>query len=124
MFYDQAKITAQAGDGGDGAMHMRREKYVPRGGPDGGDGGRGGTVYLAGDTGMNTLLRFRDKRRFEAQSGGAGGGQKRHGRAGEDLTIAVPIGTVVRDAATGEQLADVTAPGERIMVARGGRGGL
>jgi GTP-binding protein len=114
----------RSGSGGNGSAHLRREKFVPRGGPDGGDGGRGGSVYLVGDAGMNTLLRFRDRRRFEAESGGAGGGQKRHGRAGQDLTIAVPVGTVVRDAASGEQLADVMAPGQPIMVARGGRGGL
>lgn len=124
MFYDQARISVKAGNGGDGAMHMRREKFVPRGGPDGGDGGRGGTVYVQGDTGLNTLLPFRFKRKFEGQSGGAGGGQQRHGKAGEDLTISVPVGTVIRDATTGEQLADVMAQGQRVMVARGGRGGL
>src|SRR5919202_3080798 len=121
---DYARIFVKSGHGGNGAVSFRREKYVPRGGPDGGDGGRGGSVYLVGDAGMNTLLRFRDKRRFEAESGGAGGGQKRHGQAGQDPTIARPVGTVVRDAATGEQLADVTATGQPIMVARGGRGGL
>ena len=124
MFYDQARISVRAGNGGDGAMHMRREKYVPRGGPDGGDGGRGGSVYVVGDSGLNTLLPFRFKRKFDAESGGAGGAQQRHGKAGTDLTVAVPVGTVIRDAETGEQLADVTAAGQRVMVARGGRGGL
>jgi len=124
MFTDQARITVAAGKGGDGAVHMRREKYVPRGGPDGGDGGRGGSVYVAADPGLNTLLPFRFKRRFEAEPGRPGGRAKRHGAAGEDLVIRVPPGTVVRDAATGEVLADVVAPGEPVMVARGGRGGL
>ena len=124
MFYDEASITVRAGNGGNGAMHMRREKYVPRGGPDGGDGGRGGSVYVVADPGLNTLLPFRFKRAFKAQGGGGGGQQKRHGTAGPDLDIAVPPGTVVRDAATAEVLADVTEPGQRAMVARGGRGGL
>ncbi|MGH2355288.1 MAG: GTPase ObgE [Chloroflexota bacterium] len=124
MFYDQAKINVQAGDGGAGAMHMRREKYVPRGGPDGGDGGRGGSVYIEGDRSITTLLSFRFKRHFKAQRGGAGGAAKRHGAAGSDLTIHVPLGTVVRDAATGEVLADVVEPGQQVMVARGGKGGL
>jgi GTP-binding protein len=124
MFYDQARITVKAGDGGNGAMHMRREKYVPRGGPDGGDGGRGGSVYVLGDASLNTLLAFQFQRVFRAQSGGPGGAQKRHGAAGEDLDVPVPLGTVVRDTATGETLADVTETGQRLLVARGGRGGL
>jgi GTP-binding protein len=124
MFYDQATIEVKAGDGGDGVVHWRREKYVPRGGPDGGDGGRGGSVYLVGDPSVNTLLAFRYKRHFKAQSGQPGAGQKRHGAAGADLLIPVPLGTVVRDAATGEVLGDITEPGQRVLVARGGRGGL
>lgn len=124
MFYDTAKITLVAGDGGDGAMHMRREKFVPRGGPDGGDGGRGGSVYVQGDASMNTLLAFRYKRQFKAQPGGSGGASKRHGAAADDLVISVPLGTVVRDAATGEVLGDVLKHGQRILVARGGKGGL
>ncbi len=124
MFYDQARITVAAGKGGDGAVHMRREKYIPRGGPDGGDGGRGGSVYVAADPGLNTLLPFRFKRHFEAEPGQPGGRAKRHGAAGEDLVIRVPPGTIVRDATTGEVLADVVAPGQQVMVARGGRGGL
>ncbi|HEU5318366.1 MAG TPA: GTPase ObgE [Chloroflexota bacterium] len=124
MFYDQARITVLAGNGGNGAMHMRREKYVPRGGPDGGDGGRGGSVYVEADPGLNTLLPFRYKRQFKAQHGGAGGEKKQHGRAGEDLVILVPPGTVVRDGATGETVADVVEPGRRLLVARGGKGGL
>jgi GTPase len=124
MFYDQAKITVTAGDGGNGAAHMRREKYTPRGGPDGGDGGRGGSVYLEANPGLNTLLPFRFKRHFKAESGGAGGEKKMHGKAGSDLVVAVPPGTVIRDASTGDILGDVVEPGQRVMVARGGRGGL
>jgi len=124
MFYDQAKIIVAAGNGGSGAMHMRREKYVPRGGPDGGDGGRGGTIYMEADTGLNTLLPFRHRRQFKADSGGPGGERQRHGRAGEDLIIQVPPGTVVKDPVSGEVLADVVEPGRRFMVARGGKGGL
>ncbi|MBI3971945.1 MAG: GTPase ObgE [Chloroflexi bacterium] len=124
MFYDQAKIHVKAGDGGDGSAHMRREKYVPRGGPDGGDGGRGGSVYLEGDPSMNTLLAFRYKRHFKAAHGGPGGKSRRHGAAGDDLVVKVPLGTVVRDAATGEVLGDIVEPNQRLLVARGGRGGL
>src|SRR4029453_11091696 len=102
-------------------MHMRREKYVPRGGPDGGDGGRGGSVYVEADQGLNTLLPFRHKRTFKAQHGGPGGEKKLHGRAGEDLVIRVPPGTLVRDPATGETVADVTEEGQRLLVARGGK---
>ena len=124
MFYDFAKIHIQAGNGGDGAMHMRREKFVPRGGPDGGDGGRGGSVYIQGDRSQNTLLSFRFKRIFKGEPGKAGAAAKRQGGAGSDLTITVPIGTVVRDVASGEVLADVLEHGQRVMVARGGKGGL
>ena len=124
MFYDQARISVFAGNGGSGAMHMRREKYVPRGGPDGGDGGRGGSVYLEADPGLNTLLPFRFKRQFKAQHGGPGGERKMHGRAGEDLVVKVPLGTLVRDLVSGETVADVVEPGERHLVARGGKGGL
>ncbi|HEV2123720.1 MAG TPA: GTPase ObgE, partial [Chloroflexota bacterium] len=124
MFYDQATITVTAGGGGNGSIHMRREKYVPRGGPDGGDGGRGGSIYMEADTGLNTLLNFRYKRKFKAEPGGAGGEKKMHGKAGADLVIPVPPGTVIKDAATGEVIGDVVEPGERVLVARGGRGGL
>src|SRR5688500_17684508 len=124
MFYDQARISVFAGNGGSGAMHMRREKYVPRGGPDGGDGGRGGSVYLEADPGLNTLLPFRFKRRFKAEHGGPGGERKMHGRGGEDLAVRVPTGTLVRDLVSGETVADVVELGERHLVARGGKGGL
>ncbi|MGI8422868.1 MAG: GTPase ObgE [Chloroflexota bacterium] len=124
MFYDQAKITVTAGNGGSGAMHMRREKYVPRGGPDGGDGGRGGSVYVEADEGLNTLLSFRFRRQFKAEHGGAGGERQQHGRAADDLIIKVPAGTVIRDLKTGDVVADVVEPGRRFLVARGGKGGL
>ena len=124
MFYDQATIIVTGGNGGNGAMHMRREKYEPRGGPDGGDGGRGGSVYVEADAGLNTLLPFRFKRQFKADHGGPGGEKKQHGRAGRDLTVKVPPGTLVRDSRTGEVLADVVEPGRRVLVGRGGKGGL
>src|ERR671936_116261 len=95
-FYDRARISVQAGDGGDGAASFRREKYVPRGGPDGGDGGRGGHVYLLADAHLNTLLPFRDQRKFKAGRGGNGGSSRKHGRDGQDLIVRVPPGTVAR----------------------------
>lgn len=113
-----------AGAGGAGSSSLRHEKFVAKGGPDGGDGGRGGSVYVAADRNVNTLLSYRYKRRFSAPAGGPGGKQRRHGKAGTDLTLTVPVGTVVYDDATGEILADLAEPGERVPVARGGRGGL
>src|SRR5579875_2211941 len=124
MFYDHIKIFVKAGNGGAGALHFRREKFVPRGGPDGGDGGRGGSVYVEADPGLNTLYRYAHKRSFSAESGAAGAGNRRHGKAGNNLTLFVPVGTVVRDEESGEILADLDEPGARVMVARGGRGGL
>ena len=124
MFLDRVKIWARAGDGGDGAATFRREAHVPRGGPDGGDGGRGGSVYLAVDAGQTTLRDFQAKRHFKATSGGRGEGSRRHGKAGDDLILTVPPGTGVYDDETGELIADLVAVGQRAMVARGGRGGL
>jgi GTPase len=124
MFLDRVKIWARAGDGGDGAATFRREAHVPRGGPDGGDGGRGGSVYLEVDAGQTTLRDFQAKRHFKATSGGRGEGSRRHGKAGDDLVLTVPPGTGVYDDLTGELLADLVAVGQRAMVARGGRGGL
>ena len=124
QFFDRAKIYVTAGNGGNGSRHFRREKFVPMGGPDGGDGGRGGSVYLEADPGMNTLVDFHYHQHFKAESGGAGTGQKRHGAAGDDLTLRVPAGTVVREAETGRLVADLTDAGQQVMVARGGRGGL
>ena len=123
MVFDQATITIRSGDGGDGAVHFRREKYVPRGGPDGGDGGRGGDVILRVDPKLNTLLHFAHRRVFAAEPGGPGAKKNMRGRSAEPLFIAVPPGTVVREATTGDLLGDLTEPGQTLVVARGGRGG-
>jgi GTP-binding protein len=123
MYFDEATITVRSGDGGNGAIHFRREKFVPRGGPDGGDGGRGGDVILEVDPTLNTLLAFSRKRNFAAEDGKNGAGRRMHGKSAASLTISVPPGTVVRDAATGELLGDLTQPGQQLTVARGGRGG-
>lgn len=124
MFYDHTKIYVKAGDGGDGSIHFRREKFVPYGGPDGGDGGRGGSIYMEATSNLNTLIDFRYRQHFKAGSGGAGARQKKHGAKGEDITLRVPIGTVIRDTETDELIADLVESGQRVMVARGGRGGL
>ena len=123
VFLDKARIYVKAGDGGDGAVSFRREKYVPRGGPDGGDGGRGGSIYIEATEDLNTLYSFRYKQRFHAGRGGNGAGGRRHGAKGKDVTIRVPVGTVVRSE-DGQVVADLAVPGARVMVARGGRGGL
>ncbi len=123
MFYDQAKIYVKAGNGGDGAVSFHREKYVPRGGPDGGDGGRGGNVYLRVDPSLNTLLPFSYQQHFRAENGQPGQGNRKSGRDGADLYIDVPPGTVVIDEATGDVLGDLVEPGEVLLVARGGLGG-
>jgi GTP-binding protein len=124
MFLDDVTIFVKAGAGGDGAATFRREAFVPRGGPDGGDGGRGGSVYLEVDPGLTTLRDFQYRHHFRAEDGGRGERQRRHGKAGQDLVLRVPPGTAVYDAATGELIADLVATGQRVMVARGGRGGL
>lgn len=123
MFLDQAVIIVRAGKGGDGVVHFRREKYVPFGGPDGGDGGKGGDVYLEVVPTLNTLSSFRHKSRFQAQDGVRGGKQNMTGRSGEDLFIKVPPGTIVYDDETGETLGDLTQAEQRMLVAKGGRGG-
>ncbi|MBN1146877.1 MAG: GTPase ObgE [Anaerolineales bacterium] len=123
MFIDQAEIYVTSGRGGDGVVHFRREKYVPRGGPDGGDGGKGGDVVFEVLPTLNTLYAFRHKTRFRAQDGGRGAKQNMTGRSGEDLLIHVPPGTIVFDASSGEALGDLLEPGQRLVVARGGRGG-
>lgn len=123
MLIDEAQIRVAGGDGGNGCVAFRREKFVPRGGPSGGDGGRGGNVYLESTEHLNTLLKFRYKREFAAERGRHGEGSNRHGRDGEDLVITVPTGTVVYNDARGEMLFDFTASGERYLAARGGRGG-
>src|SRR5919107_6089808 len=124
MFLDRVKIWLRAGDGGAGAATFRREAHVPRGGPDGGDGGRGGSIYLRVDAGQTTLRDFRYKHHFKAPAGGRGERARRHGKAGDDLYLPVPPGTAVFDDETGELLADLVAVGQEVMIARGGRGGL
>jgi GTP-binding protein len=124
MFLDRVKIWVRAGDGGDGAATFRKEAHVPRGGPDGGDGGRGGSVHLRVDAGQTTLRDFQYKHHFKATPGGRGERARRHGKAGDDLFLDVPPGTAVLDHASGGLLADLVATGQQAMVARGGRGGL
>ena len=124
MFLDRVKIWVRAGDGGDGAATFRQEAHVPRGGPDGGDGGRGGSVYLRVDPGQTTLRDFSHRHHFKATPGGRGTRARRHGKAGDDLILDVPPGTAVYRDDTGELLADLVAVGQQAMVARGGRGGL
>jgi GTP-binding protein len=123
-FVDEAEIKVIAGDGGNGAMSFRREKYIPKGGPDGGDGGKGGDVYLVATTSLNTLVDFRYTRTYRAENGQKGQGANCTGAGGEDLVIRVPMGTIVTDVATGEQIGDVVNDGDRLLVAKGGRGGL
>ena len=123
MFFDEAKIYVKAGDGGNGCVSFRREKFVPFGGPDGGDGGKGGDVYLIADPHINTLIHFKKRAHFKAQSGQHGRGKKQAGKNGQDLYIPVPLGTVVRDANTGEFIADLVEPGQKVLVAKGGKGG-
>ena len=122
-FVDQAKIHVQAGAGGHGCVSFRREKYVPRGGPDGGDGGDGGDVILVADPQLHTLYDFYHQVHFRAENGRPGMGKKMKGRDGEDLLLKVPVGTVVKDAETGEILGDLVEPGQTLVVARGGKGG-
>ena len=122
-FVDETSLTVRGGDGGHGCVSFRREKFVPRGGPDGGDGGDGGSVYLRGDSRLNTLADFRSQRHFQAQRGADGSGRNRKGAQGEDVVINVPIGTLVRDGETDELIADIT-DGRRALVARGGFHGL
>lgn len=122
-FIDYAKIFVKAGKGGNGAISFRREKYVPKGGPDGGDGGDGGSVFLKATSSKNTLIDFKYKRHFMAENGRPGEGGKRYGKNGENLIIEVPVGTVVKDAKTGEVIADLKKEGQIVCVARGGKGG-
>src|SRR5258706_8812851 len=122
-FVDEARARVQAGNGGRGSSSFRREKFVPFGGPDGGDGGHGGSVYLRAASGINTLADFRIERTFKAGHGEPGGANDCTGRGGADLYVPVPIGTVVRDADTHEELGDLTRDGEELLVARGGKGG-
>jgi len=123
MFIDEAKIRVKAGDGGNGCVAFRREKFVPRGGPSGGDGGKGGDVIMESSERHNTLVHFRFNPEYKAQRGRHGEGSNRTGREGEEVVLKVPVGTIVYDADTGEKVHDFSSPDERIMVARGGRGG-
>jgi GTP-binding protein len=123
LFIDEARILVKAGDGGNGCLAFRREKYVPRGGPSGGDGGRGGDVILVSSEHQNTLLAFRYNPEHKAQRGRHGEGSNKTGAEGRSIEVEVPVGTIVYDEATGERLYDFTHPEERFMVARGGRGG-
>lgn len=123
-FVDEASIRVQAGSGGSGCVSFRREKYIPKGGPDGGDGGRGGDVWLEAKAGLNTLADFRVQRQFKAQSGQPGAGRNRTGQSADDLTVYVALGTVVTDVDTQEVLGDLSEPGARLKVAAGGRGGV
>ena len=123
MFVDEAKIHVQSGSGGKGCVSFRREKFVPRGGPDGGDGGKGGDVYLKATDRLNTLQEFRHRRHFKSERGQHGKGSNQTGRSAEDLWIEVPLGTVVKDEDTGEVIGDLDQKGATILIARGGRGG-
>ena len=123
MFTDYAKITIKSGNGGDGAVTFRREKYVAAGGPDGGDGGRGGSIYFRVDPNSNTLIDFRYTKKFKAQNGENGSGGHKYGKSGEDLYINVPIGTIIKDAETGKIVADLSQEGQEELVLKGGRGG-
>ncbi len=123
MFIDEAKIHVAAGDGGNGCVAFRREKFVPRGGPSGGDGGRGGDVVLASDPHQNTLLKFRYNPEYKAARGGHGEGSNCHGKDGADMLVTLPVGTVVYDLTSGQKLWDFDKPGIQIIAAKGGRGG-
>ncbi len=123
-FIDEAKIEVHAGKGGDGAATFRREKYVPRGGPDGGDGGRGGSVWVRADRNVNTLIDYRFARIHRAENGARGMGSDCNGRAGRDIELRVPVGTLIRNETSGELVADLAKDGERALLARGGAGGL
>ncbi len=123
MFIDTAEIHVKAGDGGNGCIAFRREKFVPRGGPSGGDGGNGGSVWAVADPSLNTLYHLRHQSSFRASRGAHGMGSNRHGRSGEDITVPLPLGSVVRDADTNEPIADLLVAGTSVQLAKGGNGG-
>ena len=123
-FIDEATIEAHAGKGGDGAAAFRRERFVPRGGPSGGDGGRGGSIWAVADRNINTLIDYRYARIHRAGNGEAGSGSDKYGRGGDDRVLRMPVGTIVRDEETGEVIADLARDGERALLAKGGQGGL
>jgi GTP-binding protein len=123
-FIDEARIEVHAGKGGNGSASMRREKYIPFGGPDGGDGGRGGSIYVIADGNINTLVDYRFTRIFRAKNGEPGRGADCNGRGAEDVVLRVPVGTLIKDLATGDIIADLTQDKQRVLVAQGGKGGL
>src|SRR6201987_3656825 len=123
MFVDEAKILVKAGGGGNGCVAFRRGKFVPRGGPSGGDGGHGGSIYLEANPNDNTLLRYRYNREFKADRGRHGEGSNCTGHSGAEMILQVPVGTLVFDDEAGELIADLARPGQRVLVAKGGRGG-
>src|SRR6478672_5777566 len=123
MFIDRVVVNVKAGDGGSGIVSFRREKFVPMGGPDGGEGGRGGDIVIVGDNNLSTLLDYTYRDAWTAQAGEHGSGSNRSGRSGSDVILPVPIGTVIRDLETSELVGEILENGDRIVVARGGRGG-
>jgi GTP-binding protein len=123
-FFDEARIEVVAGKGGDGSASMRREKFVPRGGPDGGDGGRGGSIIAVADSNLNTLIDFRYMRIFRAKPGENGRGRDQYGKGAEDIILRMPVGTVVKDADSGETIADLVKDGDSALLAKGGKGGI
>lgn len=123
-FFDEARIEVHAGKGGDGVAHFRREKFVPRGGPDGGDGGHGGSIYAIANRNINTLIDYRYARIHRARAGENGRGADQYGKGAEDIVLRVPVGTVITDAESGELIADLTAHEQKALIARGGKGGL
>jgi GTP-binding protein len=123
-FFDEAKIEVIGGKGGDGSASMRREKFVPRGGPDGGDGGRGGSIIAVADSNLNTLIDFRYQRIFKAKDGENGRGRDQYGKGADDIVLRVPVGTVIKDADGGEVIADLAKDGDRVTLAQGGKGGI
>ena len=123
-FFDEARIEVYAGDGGNGAATFRREKFIPKGGPSGGDGGRGGSVYAVADRNLNTLIDYRYTRSFRAERGENGGSRDCYGKGGDDITLRFPVGTVIKDFESGELIADLDEDGKTVLIARGGRGGL
>ena len=123
-FIDDVNIEVSAGGGGDGCLSFRREKYIPRGGPDGGDGGQGGDVYLVARDGLNTLVDFRQKRKFRAGNGTPGSGKERTGKRGGDLHIEVPLGTIVYEVDSGDVMGELVAGDDKLLVARGGAKGF
>jgi len=123
-FIDEVLIDVAAGSGGNGAVSFRREKFIPMGGPDGGDGGKGGSIWALADRNINTLVEYRYTRSFKARNGEQGRGSDCYGKGADDLVLRVPVGTVIRDEETDEELADLAADGQKALVAKGGKGGL